>query len=315
MGIHELMLPNGVAVPIGEAPLGIGRAPANDVVLTDDSVSWHHAQVWTEGDAAWIRDLGSRNGTFVNSTRALSAVRLADGDRVRIGATAVLRLRGNGRDVVRWRIRHVEDLSTGVRVMVRRTRFVLGAAAGSDLRIDGWPAHAGTLIVHDNGELWLATAEGEREVPPNEVFELGGRLLRIAEHDTEHAPTADTGLEVAQYRLLATSQGVDGPSVCIIDPIPRREVLYTGNRGVLLYALARQWVRDREQGLGATEVGWCRTDDLLVAVWGRAAKDSNHLNVLLHRLRGQLEQDGLDPFFVEKRRGGMRVRVAEVVLK
>lgn len=312
---HELLLPNGVAVPVGEAPLGIGRAPANDVVLADDSVSWHHAQVWSEGEAAWVRDLGSRNGTFVNGARAVSAVRLADGDQVRIGATAILRLCGGPRQVPRWRIRHVEDLSTGVRVMVRRSRFALGSAAGSDLRLDEWPALAATLLVHDNGELWLVTAEGEREIAADEVFELDGRLLRIVERDTEHAPTADTGAEAPLYRLVASGQGVDGPAVSVVEPGTQRETRFTGNRGVLLYALARQWVRDREEGLGVTEIGWCRTDDLLVAVWGRGAKDSNHLNVLLHRLRGQLEQDALDPFFIEKRRGAMRVRVADVVLR
>lgn len=315
MGTHELVLPSGAAVPVGNSPLGIGRAPANDIVLADDSVSWHHAQVWVEGGVAWVRDLGSRNGTFVNGQRAISSARLADGDRVRIGAAAELRLSGSVRDGVRFQIRHVEDLSTGVRVLVRRSRFVLGSAAGSDLRIDGWPSHAATLIVHENGELWLATAAGEREVRANEAFELVDRLLRIAEQDTEHAPTVDTGADAPTYRLVADGAGVDGPRVSVHDPAARREVSIGGNRGVLLFALARQWARDQQDGRTGGDLGWCRTDDLLVAVWGRGGKDANHLNVLLHRLRGQLEEEGLDPFFIEKRRGALRVRVVDVVLR
>jgi FHA domain len=312
MAIHELVLPDGVAIPVGEAPLGVGRGPANDVVLTDDSVSWHHAQLWAEGGGAWVRDLGSRNGTFVNGQRAASSVRLSDGDQIQIGASAVLRLSSASAAAVRWRVRHVEDLSTGVRVLVRGARFVIGSAPGSDLRIDAGPDTAATLIVHDNGELWLATEDGEREVDANTPIEVGGRRLRVVEQETEHAPTIDTGSTTPRYSVVASSGGVDGPLVRVIDLATRRELLLTGNRGVLLYALARQLARDKEAGLPTDELGWCRSEDLLTAVWGRSGKDGNHLNVLLHRLRGQLSDEGLDPWFVEKRRGGLRIRVTHV---
>jgi hypothetical protein len=52
----------------------------------------------------------------------------------------------------------------------------------------------------------------------------------------------------------------------------------------------------------------------VTGVWGRGRKTANHLNVLVHRLRGQLEEAGFDPWFVEKRRGGIRIRCREVVL-
>jgi FHA domain len=315
MASHELVLPNGAAVPVGESPIGIGRGPANDVVLSDDSVSWHHAQVWVEGDAAWIRDIGSRNGTFVNGQRAVSAVRLTDGDRLQIGASVVLTLSGASLDVVHWRVRHVEDLATGVRVLVRGPRFVMGSARGSDLRIDDWPLTAATLIVHENGELWLATAEGEREVAANEPIDVSGRLLRVVERDSEHAPTVDTGVNPATYSLVTRAHPTDGASVSVTDPGSGREFVVTGNRGVLLFALARQWVRDREAKLAAGQVGWVGTEELVTAVWGRGGGDVNNLNVLVHRLRGQLTEEGLDPWFIEKRKGAVRVRVADVWLR
>ena len=64
--------------------LRIGRGPDNDVVISDLSVSRHHAELRRTGDAYQIVDLDSHNGTFVNGQRVGSAP-LAEGDIVGIG--------------------------------------------------------------------------------------------------------------------------------------------------------------------------------------------------------------------------------------
>ena len=64
----------------------IGREPACDIVLESRSVSGQHATIEFSGDAAMLRDLNSRNGTFVNDTRVQNAsIRLAHGDNIRFG--------------------------------------------------------------------------------------------------------------------------------------------------------------------------------------------------------------------------------------
>jgi ABC-type multidrug transport system ATPase subunit len=66
-------------------PVRIGRAPENDIVLTDLSVSRHHAMVHGDSERGWeLADLGSHNGTFVNGQRVMQA-RLSDGDIVVLG--------------------------------------------------------------------------------------------------------------------------------------------------------------------------------------------------------------------------------------
>ncbi|MFD7508166.1 protein kinase [Streptomyces sp. NPDC059853] len=60
------------------------RAPADD-----RRVSRHHCVFTADPPAITVRDLGSRNGTYVNGARIDSAVRLADGDEVRIGGMTV----------------------------------------------------------------------------------------------------------------------------------------------------------------------------------------------------------------------------------
>jgi hypothetical protein len=70
--------------PLQPSVTTIGRSDDCDVVLADREVSRQHAQVRHEGDRYVLVDLGSKNGTFLNGVRVSSALRLADGDEVRI---------------------------------------------------------------------------------------------------------------------------------------------------------------------------------------------------------------------------------------
>jgi len=71
----------------GENLLGRDR----DAVLWIDSatVSRRHARIMVKGDEAVIEDLGSRNGTSVQGKKIDGPVRLANGDRVRLGAATM----------------------------------------------------------------------------------------------------------------------------------------------------------------------------------------------------------------------------------
>src|SRR5262252_522060 len=64
--------------------LRIGRAPDNDIVVSDLSVSRHHAELRRTASAYQIVDLDSHNGTFVNGQQIGSAP-LSEGDIVGIG--------------------------------------------------------------------------------------------------------------------------------------------------------------------------------------------------------------------------------------
>jgi adenylate cyclase len=70
---------------VDEAPMTIGRASDCDLVLGDESVSRHHAQIRRDGDTWVITDLGSKNGVKVNTYRAADQ-QLFHGDRIDLGA-------------------------------------------------------------------------------------------------------------------------------------------------------------------------------------------------------------------------------------
>jgi pSer/pThr/pTyr-binding forkhead associated (FHA) protein len=63
----------------------VGRADDNDVVLKDPRVSRKHAEL-VRGELRYrVRDLGSRNGTFVNGTRVLESCEVTTGDQLSFG--------------------------------------------------------------------------------------------------------------------------------------------------------------------------------------------------------------------------------------
>ncbi|OUM03410.1 FHA domain-containing protein [Variovorax sp. JS1663] len=72
----------------------IGRASGNDVVIDADQVSRLHAQISVGPAFVTIKDMGSRNGTFVNDARIDSQV-LANGDNIRVGACEMRFLAGD----------------------------------------------------------------------------------------------------------------------------------------------------------------------------------------------------------------------------
>jgi ABC-type multidrug transport system ATPase subunit len=79
-----------MAAPQGppRSSLRVGRCCDNDLVVSDLSVSRHHARLLPEAPGEWqLIDLGSSNGTFVNGQRVQQA-RVREGDVIGLGAKA-----------------------------------------------------------------------------------------------------------------------------------------------------------------------------------------------------------------------------------
>ena len=79
--------PKGRIIPLEHAATRVGRESDNHIVLTETDVSRHHALLLFEGGRFQVRDLKSKNGTFVNSRR-MEEMKISVGDRVRFGDAA-----------------------------------------------------------------------------------------------------------------------------------------------------------------------------------------------------------------------------------
>ncbi len=97
--LHFLTGPRaGECVTLGAGLWTIGRAPDNAVVIREPTVSARHCELLVQGTHMAIRDLGTRNGTFVNGASAGSdAAAVTPGSRIRLGAVELQSLEDSTR--------------------------------------------------------------------------------------------------------------------------------------------------------------------------------------------------------------------------
>jgi len=76
----------GHRVLVVDGRVSVGSAPGSGIVVQDATVSRVHAELESRHDGLWVRDVGSRNGTFVDGLQ-ITGARVPDKGRIRIGAT------------------------------------------------------------------------------------------------------------------------------------------------------------------------------------------------------------------------------------
>src|SRR5262249_27007081 len=80
---------NGTVVQeweIGDKPISVGRGALADVRVNDEGLSRRHFMIMQEGADCLVKDLSSRNGTWVNGSR-MPESRLRDRDCIQAGRT------------------------------------------------------------------------------------------------------------------------------------------------------------------------------------------------------------------------------------
>ena len=68
----------------------IGRSARSDICIPDAFASRLHAEVRQEGDAFWLQDLGSANGTRYNGSVVTMPIPLISGGEIQIGETTIV---------------------------------------------------------------------------------------------------------------------------------------------------------------------------------------------------------------------------------
>jgi len=307
---YQLQLLQGDRIAHTHAVVGhstqIGRLPANDLVINDPMVSKHHALVWLEGDTLQVRDLGSRNGTLLNGERLQGSAALKPGDRIQLGPDTVLQIEAEeGADSPLMAPAYLlEDLDSGVCVPIGSDRLPIRPAEEG--------AEGATLLLFENGEVWVGQGTEDHPVEIDEPFEVAGRRLCLRPGDALAGATASPVPERYPYVLVATLDGATGPEAVLREePTDRVHRVLAANRAILLYLLARKWASDHAAGSKRSERGWVADTEILTGIWGRGARDENKLHVLVYRLRSEVKGAGFDPWFIEKRRRFIRARVLD----
>lgn len=272
----------------------VGRAPTALLRLADKRVSGEHATLRWTGRAWELRDLASRNGTFV------------DGVRIESGA-AVLLIRGAamGFGTAEPRVVLVDDGPPGP-VLRDLDRGEL-VSVGGDLVCLPHDDDPQVTLFRDGAGRWsLELGEERRLAQHGEVIHVDGRAWQLLLfEDVEGTATVEDGPTIDTITLgLRASRDEEhvqawfehrGRTV----PLEPREHLYA------LLLLARERVRDRD--LPLEEQGWVERERILA--WLRTTRAG--LNVAIHRARGQLASHGVQGAagIVEVRRGQRRLGI------
>ena len=81
---------HGRTIPVREPATILGRHRNGNVFVEDPTVSRRHAEIVYSQDGWRLRDLGSKNGTFVNRSNIRGAeYQLKDGDEIRLGTSHI----------------------------------------------------------------------------------------------------------------------------------------------------------------------------------------------------------------------------------
>ena len=72
-------------IPIDKNPFIVGRTTDCTLKLLPGFISRKHAEFQIRGDELYIRDLMSKNGTFINDKRIKSEEKLSDNDFIQFG--------------------------------------------------------------------------------------------------------------------------------------------------------------------------------------------------------------------------------------
>jgi pSer/pThr/pTyr-binding forkhead associated (FHA) protein len=80
----------GRETTLSSDPVTIGRDSDADIQILDRSASRFHSEVFPVGGMYFVRDLGSKNGTFINEDRLRDEELLREGDTIKIGSTELV---------------------------------------------------------------------------------------------------------------------------------------------------------------------------------------------------------------------------------
>ncbi len=287
---------DGAQISLGRVHV-IGRSRTADARLEDASVSAAHACVRFAKGQWHIRDLGSRNGTWVNGERLRDRIwrALHHGDCVQFASAGE-----------RW---WLADASPPSAVATSGTERL---EAANGLLILPNAERPEVSIVFTGGE-WRMDRDCEWvPVHDRQTIDAGGATWTlslpacVANEETELTPAgADHELE----RFVLEFDVSDNEESVRLSLIGQHERIHLPERAFhyVLLVLARARLADVAAGKDGRSAGWVARDDLLA----RLGASPEALNVDIHRARRQLADAGLTSAsgIVERRHGAAELRL------
>lgn len=274
----------------------VGRSRSCVLRLDDPRASSLHAVLAWNGSAWELRDLGSRNGTFVNGRRLESGERELLESGIKLGF--------GGQDQV-WTL-------VGDEAPVLGAQSAIGEWAEAQTELLTLPSPESPEVVvyaDEKGQWVLEQGHDSQLVEAGFQVQAGGKLWTL-DLPQQVAPTAAASRESTTLSFselhIAFKVSSDEENVLLdlqwqghVRQIPHRAQNY------LLLTLAR--ARQEDMELEPGEQGWCYRDDMIRGL----RIPENQFNVAVFRARQHLSRAGVigAKAVVERRRGSTQLRL------
>lgn len=283
----------------------IGRSQGCDLRIEEAQVSSEHAIIFWAGAAWELKDLASKNGTWLNGRRLEPGrpVDLAPGDSIALGDTP-------------RRLIFIDAAPPTPRARSLKSGAVREAAGGLLVLPD--EERPRVSIVESSDGRWLLETDGDvRPALPREVIAIDGEGWDLCVPDrvgptldgAGEGPTLDTIR--LQFRVSRNEEDIEILMVFAGTEVP----VAPRSHHYMLLTLAR--VRIATAGMSPAHQGWIEREELCRML----ACDENKLNVEVCRARKQLTAMGVlgAANVIERRTGTGRLRLGvarvEVVRK
>jgi len=127
----------GVQLEIDEEVVFVGRSAANDIKISDETVSRKHLKIFSVESCHFIEDLKSKNGTTINGEPldAGFARLITENDRIQLGST-IIRLDGIGVNKSPMTVEEIEPFPLEKEDRPESSRCYLGGERRSRVLIE-----------------------------------------------------------------------------------------------------------------------------------------------------------------------------------
>ncbi|HLK38362.1 MAG TPA: FHA domain-containing protein [Polyangiaceae bacterium] len=277
----------------------VGRAPNSSLRIDDRLISAQHALLRWTGQFWELRDLGSRNGTY------LDGVRLKPGEEHRV--VKGMRMSFGVPDP-RWEL--VDDAPPWAMVVPWDGSTAIPL---EDDMIALPSAEDPRLTIYRGAGGWVLERPDESITPIAnlQTFDVGGRVWRFCCLDEVAKTSLGEGVPAemdVQHLRLTFFVSRDEENVMVHAQLGGR-VVDMGTRAYyyLLLTLARRRLEDVAEGVPETSCGWMYVDDLAMGESGSVPQ----VNIEVFRLRKHFRSVGVEDAasIVERRPRTRQLRI------
>ena len=285
-----IRLADGTAIKLPARAL-LGRNPTSTIALHGRLASGEHARILWTGSAWELRDLGSRNGTYVNGALlAAGASRfLVQGDKLGFGESAPAFV--------------LEDASApSPMAFDLRSKEVIDGI-GDLLQLPSSDQAEATIYRAHDGMWRVEDSAGVHQTASKETIEVAGRLFRLELPDTSDlTPMGDVSFSLPNLTIRFHVPASFERIALELVHQRRQQFLEPREHGYALLVLAQERIADKH--LPEADRGWRSIQWLTQSL----KADAPIVNVLIHRARLQLASAGVEGAaeIVEVKRGARR---------